>query len=208
MDRLKTGISVLDRVLDGGLPPGSLVVLKADAASQSELFVNTFCGVRETQYVTTVRSIDAVERGIERSGAVDSESITVHAAHGEEAIELTGEVLPELAERSALLVDSIDPLERSDRAEYRRFLDDLSTRVVETDGVAILHAIRRGNDHENRVITEQMADLVFDLRTRVTGTDVEHRLVVPKFRGGVVPDKPLKLKLRESVTVDTSRDIA
>ncbi|SNR23845.1 RAD55 family ATPase [Halorubrum vacuolatum] len=208
MDRLATGIPVLDRVLDGGLPPGSVVVLKADAASQSELFINTFCGVRETQYVTTVRSTTTVERGIERSDAVDTESVTVHAAHDEEAIERTAAVVSELDTESTLIVDSVEPLERTDAETYRRFIDDLMTRVIDAEAIAILHAVRSEHDPENRVLTEQMADLVFDLRSRVTGTDVEHRLIVPKFRGGVIPEKPLKLKLGESVTVDTSRDIA
>ncbi len=208
MDRLRTGISVLDRMLDGGLPAGSLVVLKADAASQSELFLNTFCGVRETRYLTTVRSTAAVERGIDRSAVASTEDVTVRSAHGESAIQQATTGLEELPDGSTLIVDSLEPLERTDPETYRRFLEGLSERVADAEAMAVLHAMKDADGLGNRVISEQLADVVFDLRTRVTGTDVEHRLVVPKLRGGMTPDEPLKLKLGDSVTVDTSRDIA
>ncbi len=208
MDRLRTGVSVLDRVLDGGLPAGSLVVLKADAASQSELFLNTFCGVRDTRYLTTVRSAAAVERGIERSTLASVDEVTIRSAHGEGAIEQATAGLEGIPDGSTLIVDSVEPLERVDPETYRRFLDDLSERVVDAEAMAVLHAMKDADGLGNRVISEQLADVVFDLRTRVTGADVEHRLVVPKLRGGVPPDEPLKLKLGDSVRVDTSRDIA
>jgi len=57
------------------------------------------------------------------------------------------------------------------------------------------------------VVTEQVADVIFDLRTTVTGTEM-NRLIVPKFRGGAALEEPLKLKLTDTVSVDTSRDIA
>ena len=38
-ERLRTGIDVLDRKLDGGIPAGSIVALTAQPASQAELFL-------------------------------------------------------------------------------------------------------------------------------------------------------------------------
>jgi len=46
--RLSTGVDILDRQLDGGIPPGSIVLLAADPASQSELFLYELAGVRAT----------------------------------------------------------------------------------------------------------------------------------------------------------------
>ena len=41
-NRLRTGIDVLDRKLDGGLPAGSMVVLEAHTAGQAEVQCSVF----------------------------------------------------------------------------------------------------------------------------------------------------------------------
>jgi hypothetical protein len=57
-------------------------------------------------------------------------------------------------------------------------------------------------------MSEHMADVIFDLKTTVSGSEIENRLAVPKFRGGRALDETIKLQLTEQVTIDTSRDIA
>ncbi|GAB7090143.1 RAD55 family ATPase [Halorubrum luteum] len=210
MERLATGVSVLDRQLNGGLPAGSVVVLTADPASQSELFLNTFTTVRETLYLTTVRSAAAVEDGFERSTTAVGDP-TVLRIDDDAPIQDASAQLASMAERSTLIVDSVGPLERAepaDSAAYRRFLDDLRERVRETDSIAVLHALKHDGDVDNRVISQQVADVVFDLRTTTAGTEIINRLAISKVRGGAALEETLKLKLTDSVTVDTSRDIA
>jgi hypothetical protein len=53
-----------------------------------------------------------------------------------------------------------------------------------------------------------MADVVFDLQTDTSGSQIINRLAVPKFRGGRALEDTIKLKLTDGVTIDTSRDIA
>ncbi|OYR59458.1 RAD55 family ATPase [Halorubrum halodurans] len=208
MERLPTGIPVLDRELDGGLPAGCVVALTADPASQSELFLNTFAGVRETLYLTTVRSADAVESGLSGS-SVETGDPVVEAVHGEGPIEDARGFLPSVPDDGTVIVDSVGPLEDASTPRYRSLLSDLGDRVRETDATAVLHALEAGGGRSrNRVVTEQVADVVFDLRTVVTGTAIENRLAVPKFRGGAALEEPVKLKLTDTVSVDTSRDIA
>ncbi len=76
--RLDTGIDVLDRKLDGGLPPGCIVAYTADPASQSELLLYELTAARGTLYLSTERSDDAVRHAIEprrpRSGARRSDT--------------------------------------------------------------------------------------------------------------------------------------
>lgn len=208
MERLPTGIPVLDRELDGGLPPGSVVVLKAGPASQSELFLNTFAGVRESLYLTTVRSVDAVESGLSAS-SVETGDPVVEAVEGEDPIESVRTYLESVPEDGTLILDSTEPLEDTDPIRFRSLLTDLGGRVDEADATAFLHALKSGGERSrNRIATEQVADVVFDLRTMVTGTAIENRLAVPKFRGGAALEEPVKLKLTDTVAVDTSRDIA
>ncbi|QKG91544.1 transcriptional regulator [Halorubrum salinarum] len=206
METLPTGISVLDRQFGGGLPSGSVVVLKANPDSQSELILDRFARVRRCRYLTTVRSADAVEAAL--SGDGDEETTveaTTEVGDLDEAAALTGD----LPEAGTLIVDSVEPLEDGAApAAYAEFLDDLRSRVDDAGGVALLHALRGGEDPRTRRVTEQVADVVFDLRTTVTGTEIANRLVVPKYRGGAALEEPLKLKLTDTVAVDTSRDIA
>ncbi|MUW13549.1 transcriptional regulator [Halorubrum sp. CBA1125] len=204
MDALSTGISVLDRQFGGGLPAGSVVALKAEPASQSELLLERFARPRPCRYLTTVRSVDAVESELEGAGS----DTTVAAVDEEDPL---GEVLEAggaLGDNETLVVDSIGPLEETDAARYGGFLGDLRQRVVDIDGVAVLHALKGGPTSQSRIVSEQIADVVLDLRTTVTGTEIANRLVVPKFRGGAALEEPLKLKLTDTVTIDTSRDIA
>ena len=209
METLPTGISVLDREFGGGLPSGSVVAVTANPASQSELIVDRLARVRECRYLTTVRSPEAVEDGLTRDsgGTADGDDIVVR---GVEADPIDGalSVADDLPERGTLVVDSVGPFEAGDRDSYRAFLNGVRRRVADADGIAVLHALKGETDGPNRTVTTQVADVVFDLRTTVTGTEIVNRLVVPKFRGGAALEEPLKLKLTDTVTVDTSRDIA
>ena len=206
METLPTGISALDRQFGGGLPSGSVVVLEADPDSQSELILNRFARVRECRYLTTVRSPAAVEAALSRDG---DEETTVEAVDDGGDIEEASSLTADPPDGGTLIVDSVEPLEDgASTAAYAEFLDGVRSRVCDADGVALLHALRRGEDPQTRRVTEQVADVVFDLRTTVTGTEIANRLVVPKFRGGAALEEPLKLKLTDEVAVDTSRDIA
>lgn len=206
METLPTGISVLDREFGGGLPSGSVVVLKADPASQSELIVERFSRPRTCRYLTTVRAADAVEPTLSLDDDDDG-GTTVAETDREDPLEDVLAAASDLPDRGTLVVDSIEPLEAVDGARYGSFLTDLRQRVADADGIALIHAFK-GNTGENRRLTEQIADVIFDLRTTVTSAEIVNRLIVPKFRGGAALEEPLKLKLTDSVSIDTSRDIA
>ncbi|MFD1634494.1 RAD55 family ATPase [Haloplanus ruber] len=204
--RLPTGISVLDRQLDGGIPPGSILLLSADPASQSESLLYEIAAARGTLYVTTIRSEQAVRDAIERyRGGVDR--LSVRDAGDYPPIDNATRLVKDLPESANLLIDVVDPLEDAEPTRYRRFLNELQTHMVNTGSIAVLHAMH-GDDTPNRSLTEHMADVVFDLRTDTSGSQIVNRLAVPKFRGGSALEETIKLKLTDGVTIDTSRDIA
>ncbi|WP_049936815.1 RAD55 family ATPase [Haloplanus natans] len=205
-DRLPTGISVLDRQLDGGIPPGSILLLSADPASQSESLLYEIAAARGTLYVTTVRSEEAIRDAIERyRGGVGR--LTIRDAGDYPPIDNATRLVRELPESSNLLIDVVDPLEEADSTRYRAFLNELQTHMVNTGSIAVLHAMH-GDPPANRRLTEHMADVVFDLQTDTSGSQIVNRLAVPKFRGGSALEETIKLKLTDGVTIDTSRDIA
>jgi KaiC/GvpD/RAD55 family RecA-like ATPase len=207
-DRLPTGISVLDRQLDGGIPPGSILLLSADPASQSESLLYEIAAARGTLYVTTVRSEQAVRDAVDRYRG-DVERLTIRDAGDYPPIDNATRLVKDLPESSNLLVDVVDPLEEADPTRYRAFLNELQTHMVNTGSIAVLHAMHGHDDPPaNRSLTEHMADVVFDLRTDTSGSQIVNRLAVPKFRGGGALEETIKLKLTDGVTIDTSRDIA
>jgi KaiC/GvpD/RAD55 family RecA-like ATPase len=207
VERLPTGITVLDRQLDGGIPEGSIVLLVADPASQSELFLYELTTTRGTLYLTTVRSGTAVEDAINRvPGRVGNP--TVRDIGGDAPLDNAHSLVRDLPEGANLIVDVMDPLERRDPQRFRGFLNELQTHLVNTKGLAVLHAMRGSSIPKNRDYTTHMADVVFDLQTSIDGAEIENRLAVPKFRGGSALEETIKLNLTESVSIDTSRDIA
>jgi KaiC/GvpD/RAD55 family RecA-like ATPase len=207
VERLPTGITVLDRQLDGGIPEGSIVLLVADPASQSELFLYELTTTRGTLYLTTVRSGTAVEDAIDRVPARVGNP-TVRDIGGDAPLDNAHSLVRDLPEGANLIVDVMDPLERRDPQRFRGFLNELQTHLVNTKGLAVLHAMRGASIPKNRDYTTHMADVVFDLRTSIDGAEIENRLAVPKFRGGSALEETIKLNLTEDVSIDTSRDIA
>ncbi|QKY19523.1 transcriptional regulator [Halolamina sp. CBA1230] len=205
--RLPTGITVLDREIEGGIPAGSIVLLSAEPASQSELFLYELTAERQTLYLTTVRSDQAVGDAIDRTNTRTGDP-TIRDVGGDAPLDRANRLIGTLPEEATLIVDVVDALERYDRSRYRRFLNELQTVMVNTGGVAILHGMDGVDVPNNRDLTAHVADVVFDLQTTVTNAEVENRLVVPKFRGGKALSEPIKLRLDESVNIDTSRDIA
>ena len=205
--RLSTGIDILDRQLDGGIPPGSIVLLAADPASQSELFLYELTGVRSTLYLTTIRSDQAVRDAIDRAtGPVGTP--TLRDVGGNAPLDTANRFVRDLPEGANLIIDAVDVLEETEPARYRQFLNELQTHMINTGGLAVVHGMKGEAEPENRAFTKHMADVVFDLRTQIDGSEIEKRLAVPKFRGGRPPEETIKLRLGDRVTVDTSRDIA
>lgn len=205
--RLPTGITVLDRQLGGGIPSGSIVLLSATPASQSELFLYELSAARGTLYLTSIRSVEAVQDAIERTTARVGKP-TIRDIGSDAPLDHANRLIRALPEGANLIIDVVDVLERKDPARYRNFLNELQTHMINTGGLTVLHGLNGRSVPDNRDMTEHMADIVFDLQTNVEGSEIENRLAVPKFRGGAAMEETIKLRLAEEVAIDTSRDIA
>lgn len=206
VDRLETGIDVLDRKLDGGLPPGCLVAYTAAPASQSELLLYELTAARGTLYLSTERSEETVRHAVESSPS-DVGNPTIRHVSSDTPIEETMQLIGALPDGANLIIDTMNVLEQTDTDEFISFLDDLKMQMLDKNGIAVLHCLR-GDAPANRTRTYHAVDAVFDLQTAVSGAELENHLTIPKFRGGGQPTKAIKLELVEEVAIDTSRDIA
>ena len=205
--RLSTGIDVLDRKLDGGLPKGSVVALSAPPASQAELLLYEFTAARQTLYLSLDRDEAAVTKALERAPGRTG-SPDVRRVQGDAPLDHSQRLFRRLPEDSNLIVDPVHLLEKHDENRYRNFLNDLQNHLHNTGSVAVLHCLDGRSVPDTRDVTEHVADVVFQLHTEYSGDTVETRLAVPKFRGGRALPETIKLELAESVSIDTSRDIA
>jgi len=205
--RLETGIEILDRQLEGGIPAGSMVAITAAPSSNAELLLYELTAARGSLYLTTERTEEAVTDAFDATDAPVGEP-TIREIPGEEPLEQANRLFRALPEGANLIIDTTIPLEQTESRRYRAFLNELRSHMVTTGSVAFLHCIEGHNVPDNRDTTEHMADVIFDLNTRVRGTDLENRLSVPKFRGGRALTETVKLELSDRVAVDTSRDIA
>ena len=208
VNRLRTGIDVLDRKLDGGIPAGSIVALTAQPASQAELFLYELTATRGTLWLSLDRTAESVVASIEQTPANTGDP-TVRHISGEAPLDNAGKLVSALPETSNLIVDPLDVLEAQEpHSRFRAFMNDLQNHIVNTGSMAILHCLDGRDVPPLRDTTEHFADVVFQLDTTVAGDDVENKLAIPKFRGGRAPTDVIKLDLVEEVSIDTSRDIA
>ncbi|MFQ3285977.1 transcriptional regulator, partial [Natronomonas sp.] len=179
----------------------------AAPASQAELFLYELTGARDTLYLTIDRTSDAVANSIEAAPTSTGDP-TVRDVTGDAPLDNTSKLIAALPDSSNLIVDPIDVLERNEPPRYRKFMNELQNQVYNTDSLAVLHCLDGHAVPELRDTTVHMADVVFQLQTKLKGDRVENRLTVPKFRGGRALSDAIKLDLTEAIDIDTSRDIA
>lgn len=208
-DRLSTGVNALDRELGGGVYPGSIVLLTAPPASQSEPLLHALMRRHRTRYVTTRRNERAVAESLDRVFRGGEAEYSVSFAGLDEPLANVREAIALVEDDSAVVVDTVDPLERiGDADRYLTFLNEFKDALLRTDSVGFLHASSSAHRSELRDITESVADVVWKLAVERNGSEVDQLLSVPKFRGGDLPGETIKLVLGRDVRVDTSRDIA
>lgn len=203
----KTGIEVLDRRLDGGIPEGSVVALVAPPESNAELFLYQLTSSRPTLYLTSIRSAAAVRDALEATRAPKGEP-KVHELGTAEPLDRANRAVGQLRGDATLIVDPVDPLESRETSRFVSFLNELQTHMQNTSNIAVLHCLADDDQPPNRRMTLHAADVVFNLDMEVRGSNLVNRLTVPKLRGGRAITEEIKLELTEEVAVDTSRDIA
>ncbi|WP_121823348.1 RAD55 family ATPase [Halostella salina] len=204
--RLSTGVTAIDRNLDGGVRAGSVVALLAPPDSQSEPLLHEFMEERPTAYITTLRTEPAVRDDLERVLRTDDYSIQY--AGIDTPIDNAGRVVQQVDGQANVVVDTLNPLEETgERNRYVNFLNQFKTHLTNTGAVGLLHCTAM-DPPPLRETTLTIADVVWELQTDVKGNSIENFLQVSKFRGGRPADETIKLDLGEEVAVDTSRDIA
>lgn len=208
--KLSTGIEILDNpeYLEGGFQKGAVVTLLANPIATAELFLFDLASARKTNYFTTARSADSIQKSLDAMGRSldDFEIIDLYSA--DDPFGTTMEALEEVGEEENIIFDTFSDVVRYDRGDE---IFDLTYRVShETDSVTYMYMIKEDDDsmtHAERRVP-YASDAVLQMLTGIEGEKVENRLAISKLRGETPPPKTVKLNIGAEIEVDTSRDIA
>lgn len=203
--RFSTGLTFLDRRIDGGLIPGCLLALTAPPGSQSELLIAELIRARPTTVVSTTRPEAEVQEWAKTRA--DTADLSVITLDPESVLAQPERITEDLSPESFVVVDSVNGLETAPREQYMGFLNHLKERLRETDSVGILHCIDQVDNPAQRGLTLHRADYVWQLEVLTLSREIKTRLLITKARHGRALTEPVPLRLTDRVQVDTSRRI-
>lgn len=205
MHRISTGVQYLDRTLNGGLPEGTITSVVSPPASQCNPLFYSLMRDRPWLYVTTYRSEEAVLDELERAVIADTHIKRVGL---DDPIEATKRALDRVDAPRHVLVDTLNPLEETDREiEYVALLNALKDYLRTNGCLAVVHCTEHDQPPQLRETTLTVSDVVWELELVSDDTTVETRLRVPKYRCTEAIDEVITLDLGQDVRVDTSRNI-
>lgn len=224
---LSTGLPTLDKELDGGLLPGSMVYLTADSMTMGEIFLFQFIQQRTSYYVNTERKPEHIINNIKQFGFESSgiKFIDIHEKFYEKAGKLLdrGELrdhkvmdffIKQLelidAREINLIVDTITFFQQLEvkRSKFKELIDIMYETVKRTQGLGFLYGIKSDNRSliENEVLN--ICDAVFDISLIRKADKTTTELTIPKARDRPIHGNVLKFKIEGGIIMDTSREIA
>jgi len=226
-----TGIVLLDRRLDGGLPAGSFVCVYANPLAMPEAFLYQFATVLKTYYFTTSRPAKFVKQDMEKL-RLDTSFVTFVDVYEQYYLNEYGQFIVEDRYRDKEIFDYVDDrlsrIAEEESGEYNVIIDSLSfflnlntdwglkdwlinklyTLAKEKGVVVYCHLIKNLHpvDVVNKVL--DISDVVFDIEVERVGERLVSKFAVPKLRGKRPVTEYFRFYVEEGIQVDTSRDIA
>ena len=224
---LSTGLPTLDKELDGGLLPGSLVYLMADSMTMAEIFLYQFIQQRSSYYVNTERKTEYIINNLKQFGYDESKIkfIDVHEKYYDKGSKLlNGGIIKDYmildflikqlelidAKEINLIIDTITFFEHLDvkRSKFKEMVDIIYDTTKRTEGLGFLYGLKV----EKRSIIEDelinICDAVFDVSLTKKTDKSTTELTIPKARDRPIHGNVLKFKIEGGIIMDTSREIA
>lgn len=226
---IPTGIALLDKRLDGGLPVGSFVCVYADPIAMPEAFLYQFANSTKSFYVTTNRPAKYVARDMEllRFNPRNVVFIDVFSQYylneyGQFVIEdryRDKEIFDFLADRfnslngeSSEFVVIVDSLSfflnlNVEWGMKEWLLNRLYAIAKEKGNVVYAYLVK--NLHPPSVVNRvlDLSDVVINVEAERVGERVVTKFAIPKIRGKRPIAEFFRFVVDEGVQIDTSRDI-
>ena len=226
-----TGIYLLDAIMRGGFPAGSLVYFIADPDSMAEVFLYQFTSSRRTYYITTARKPEYLRMNISSIGCVKDLGevifIDVYSRYyldgaggggrkDEEIIEWIEETLEKIRDEERgqefnIIVDTFSFFLELNVDSFRiiKLVNLIYEIVKECGGLAFLFVLSETHDRkiENEIMN--IADVIFKVDIERVGHRMNNRFSITKVRGMSPIPEFIKFRVGpQGIEIDTSRDIA
>jgi KaiC/GvpD/RAD55 family RecA-like ATPase len=228
--RLPTGIDLLDRNLNGGLPNGALVYFSANPKSMPEVFLYELTTPRKTFYITTHKNPKYIKRNMTELD-FDPPGIEFLDLHDEYYNKILANTPERLAAGKKLILfinGWVDGIRKKDEKNFtiifdnfsfllelgidvdslKRLLDKIYDLINDTDSICYLMIVK-GMHHEsveNQI--QYWCDVIFDIDLERRGDKIVNKLTLPKIRGMNPIMDYIKFHVTDRISIDTSRDIA
>ncbi|MDI9643009.1 MAG: RAD55 family ATPase [Archaeoglobaceae archaeon] len=223
-----TGIALLDKRLDGGLPSGSFVCVYADPIAMPEAFLYQFASISKSYYLTTNRPAKFILRDMQLM-RIDTRNVNFvdiftqyylnefgqfvveDRYRDKEIFDFVSEYLNQIGvEPASLIVDSISFFLNLEVEWGLKdwLLNKLYARSKETESPVYVYLTK--NVHPVSVVYKvlDLSDVVINVESERVGERIVSKFALPKIRGRRPINEYFRFNIEEGVQVDTSRDIA
>ncbi len=210
--RLGTGISDLDKRLNGGLPPGSIITCTVDSRLQSELFLHRLIAEHDSAYISTIGNEESIKSEFSKSDIeIDISDVAIGYASPDATLQNVKSNMEQMNQKELIVVNSVNDLEDidpSNRGSYQDLLNWMQNLNRWTNCVVLFNRYDTDGSGEFEYVTNSISDMLIEIEEHLDGDKIVNYMHIPKHRGGRTLNERLKVNLRGKVSIDTSRDIA
>jgi len=223
-----TGIALLDKRLDGGLPAGSFVCVYADPIAMPEAFLYQFACVSKSYYFNTnrpakfiLRDMQSLRLETKNVNFVDvftqyylnefGQFVVEDRYRDKEIFDFVADMLNQIGnEKASIIVDSISFFLNLEVEWGLKdwLLNKLYARSKETESPVYVYLTK--NVHPISVVYRvlDLSDVVINVESERIGERIVSKFALPKIRGRRPINEYFRFLVDEGVQIDTSRDIA
>uniref|UniRef100_A0A7J2TKP3 Recombinase RecA n=1 Tax=Archaeoglobus fulgidus TaxID=2234 RepID=A0A7J2TKP3_ARCFL len=226
---ISTGISLLDKRLDGGLPAGSFVCLYADPIAMPEVFLYHLASSMKSYYITTNRPAKYVTRDMEMLN-FSTKNVLFIDAFSQYFLNEYGQFVVEDRYRDKEIFDFLADMFQSLNGEedFVLILDSLSFFLnlqvewglkewllnrlysIAKEKKTLVCAYMIKKMHPESVVYRviDLSDVVINVEAERIGEKFVMKFAIPKIRGKRPITEFFRFTVDEGIQIDTSRDIA
>jgi KaiC/GvpD/RAD55 family RecA-like ATPase len=194
--RIPTGVPGLDKLIDGGIPKGSVVLVTGAPGTGKTILGIQYAGEgvklgQRCSYICIEQSPDAIFQqasqfniDLQSVNMVSSEEVRYGIGKKPEDLEEKGKLILEVVKRNKpdrVVLDSISPLQIDDGLKARLVVRKLIDGLRKTGATVVVTGEALSGDYPD-AITPFLVDGVIVMKKQALGTEETRSIIVDKMR--------------------------